>query len=107
MTATLFRATPQLHGVMAWIHRLTRSRSPHLSRERRIEKIEASRLNPPPCYLKAWLQVKEYLESELKYDFTFTRHLLSDDLVRAVAAVRGPDERTLRKWPRIFEEYGI
>jgi hypothetical protein len=43
----------------------------------------------------------------LEYDFRFTRCLLYDDFMRAVAAVRGPDGRTLKKWPRVFEEYGI
>jgi len=70
-------------------------------------KLEASKFNPPPRYLKVWLQVKEYLEGALKYDFNYTRHLLHEDLVRAVAAVRGPDGRTLKKWPRVFEECGI
>jgi hypothetical protein len=70
-------------------------------------KLETQKFNPPPRYLKVWLQVKEYLEGALKYDFEYTRHLLHEDLVRAVAAVRGPDERTLKKWPRVFEECGI
>jgi len=52
-------------------------------------KLEAQKFNPPPRYLKVWLQVKDYLEGELKYDFNFTCHLLHDDLVRAVATVRG------------------
>ena len=69
--------------------------------------METQKFNPPPRYLKVWLQVKEYLEGALKYDFEYTRHLLHEDLVRAVAAVRGPDERTLKKWPRVFEECGI
>jgi hypothetical protein len=51
--------------------------------------------------------VKDYLEGVLKYDFKFTRHLLHEDLVRAVTAVRGPDGRTLKKWCKVFEEYGI
>jgi len=70
-------------------------------------KLEASKLNPPPRYLKVWLQVKDYLEGVLKYDFNYTRLLLHEDLVRAVAAVRGSDGRTLRKWPRVFEDCGI
>jgi hypothetical protein len=85
----------------------TRTRTNRSPQGKAQEKIETSKFNPPPRYLKAWLKVKEYLEGELKYDFAFTRHLLLDDLVRAVAAVRGPDERTLKKWSRIFEGYGI
>jgi hypothetical protein len=50
---------------------------------------------------------QEYLERALKYDFNYTRHLLHEDLVRAVVAVRGPDGRTLKKRSRVFEEYGI
>ena len=71
------------------------------------QRVEASKYNPPPRYLKVWLQVKDYLEEVLKYDFNYTRHLLHEDLMRAVAAVRGPDGRTLKKWPRVFEECGI
>jgi len=90
-----------------WIMEHTRTRTEQSTRTQAQERVEASKLNPPPRYLKVWLQVKDYLEGELKYDFNFTRHLLLDDLVRAVAAVRGPDGRTLRKWSRIFEEYGV
>jgi hypothetical protein len=88
-------------------HTRTKQGSQAQAQAREKEKIEASKFNPPLRYLKTWLQVKDYLEGVLKYDFNFTRHLLHDDLVRAVAAVRGPDGRTLKKWPRIFEEYGI
>jgi hypothetical protein len=91
-------------ALVHWIMEHTRTnRNPQEVQER----IEAGKFNPPPRYLKVWLQVKDYLEGVLKYDFNYTRHLLHEDLVRAVAAVRGSDGRTLRKWSRIFEECGI
>jgi hypothetical protein len=105
-----------LHGALSyeveealrhWIMEHTRTQSPGTQAQVQAQRVEASKYNPPPRYLKVWLQVKEYLEGVLKYDFNFTRHLLHDDLVRAVAAVRGPDGRTLKKWPRVFEECGI
>jgi hypothetical protein len=111
-----------LHGALSyeveealkhWILEHTRTQSlggqarEQAQAQAQAQGIEASKYNPPPRYLKVWLQVKEYLESALKYDFEYTHHLLHEDLVRAVAAVRGSDERTLRKWPRVFEECGI
>jgi hypothetical protein len=103
-----------LHGALSyeveealrhWIMEHTRTKQPATTSAGGV-KLEASKYNPPPRYLKTWFQVKDYLEDVLKYDFNYTRHLLHEDLVKAVAAVRGSDERTLRKWPRVFEEYG-
>jgi len=70
-------------------------------------KLEVRRLNPPIRYLKVWFEVKKYLEERLLYDFSKTRQVHVDDLRVAIGAVRGGDERTLKRWPETFEKYGI
>jgi hypothetical protein len=70
-------------------------------------QLEARRFNPPIRYLRVWLEVKEYLEKKLLYDFTKTRQVYVDDLRMAIGAVRGSERRTLERWMETFEKYGI
>ena len=70
-------------------------------------QLEARRLNPPARYFKVWLDVKEYLQERLLYDFTKCRQVHIDDLKVAIGAVRGDERRTLNRWLETFEKYGI
>jgi len=64
-----------------------------------------SNINPNFKVHKIFQQVKDYL---LEHYMIKNNRQISDNLLRrAIAIVRGPDERTIRKWLKEFKKAGL
>lgn len=61
--------------------------------------------NPLPNYQIVKEQVREYLKTRFGYTQTF--QINKNHLIQAIGAVRGQDNRTMRKWMKIFENNGV
>lgn len=58
--------------------------------------------NPPDRVFSVWQEVKSILVSQGYIHQTTLKYL-----VEAISKVRGVDERTIKKWIKLFEKYGL
>jgi uncharacterized membrane protein len=56
---------------------------------------------------EVWFRVRDHLEGVQKYDLRFTKHVLVEDLEKALRSVLKADERAVEGWLKAFEEGGI
>jgi hypothetical protein len=65
-------------------------------------------VNPPPRTAKVWAQVKEYLRERFGYEVVISGvQIPRKHLIEAIIAVRGGQERTIRRWLREFEAFHL
>ena len=76
----------------------------HTHKER---KFGAGRVNPEPKYRRVFDQVKQWLMISYGYEQDQLIQVPKKHLVEAIAAIRGNDQRTIRKWLRTFTEKGL
>ena len=63
--------------------------------------------NPPNKVAVVFAQVKDWLLGHY-YDVLIPgQQILSDHLEEAIMAIRGSDQRTVRKWMEAFERFGL
>jgi len=71
-------------------------------------QILAKKSNPQPKALVVWERVKEYLKRRLDIPTIVAgMQVHKSFLIEAIAAVRGEDPRTIRKWLDKFIEYKL
>lgn len=63
--------------------------------------------NPPASVERVFYQVKVWMEQEYGCGLEKGSHMSRKLLERAIAAVRGSDPRTIKKWMKIFHEFGL
>jgi len=61
--------------------------------------------NPVPNVFQVKLQVKEYLRTTFGYEQIYK--VPKNHLILAISSLRGTDERTVKKWVKLFEKYGV
>jgi len=77
-------------------------------RSAHAQSAQISRVNPAPRIARAWEQVREYLRSAYGYEAVITGSQIPKKLlINAIAAVRGSDPRTIRKWLSLFEHFKL
>jgi len=92
-----------MHGGLSWeVEQALRN---WLAAHTQSTHVSAMRVNPQPKTLLVWEQVKAYLRRRFGYaGFMTGVQIVSDHLIQAIAAVRGDDERTIKKWIKKFQE---
>jgi hypothetical protein len=102
------------HGALSW--ELEQALRAWLAAHRaRVESaqgaqatLQASHVNPPPRTAKVWAQVKEYLRGRFGYEVVVSGvQIPRKHLIEAIVAVRGGQERTIRRWLREFEAFHL
>mgnify|MGYP000515857748 CR=1 FL=1 len=63
--------------------------------------------NPPANVFKVFQQVKDWIEKQYDVGLEKGAHVSKVILERAIAAVRGGDRRTIRKWMKLFREFEL
>jgi len=63
--------------------------------------------NPPANVYKVYLQVKNWMELEYDREFERGNQVGTPILEKAIATVRGGDRRTIRKWLKLFHQFGL
>ena len=61
--------------------------------------------NPIPNVFVVKEEVKKYLQQTFGYEQIYK--IPKDHLILALSSLRGTDERTIRKWMRLFEKYHV
>jgi hypothetical protein len=61
--------------------------------------------NPIPNVFMVREQVKTYLKDTLGYDQIYK--IPKSHLILAISALRGTDQRTIKKWIKLFEKYKV
>ncbi len=61
--------------------------------------------NPIPNVFQVKEQVKEYLRGTFGYEQIYK--IPKNHLIMAISSLRGTDERTVKKWIRLFEKYKV
>jgi len=61
--------------------------------------------NPIPNVFQVKLQVKEYLRTTFGYEQIYK--VPKNHLIMAISSLRGTDERTIKKWIKLFEKYQV
>jgi len=61
--------------------------------------------NPIPNVFQVKQQVKEYLMNTFQYDQIYK--IQKQHLIIAISAIRGTDNRTIKKWVKLFEKYHV
>jgi len=61
--------------------------------------------NPIPNVFQVKLQVKEYLRTTFGYEQIYK--VPKNHLIMAISSLRGTDERTVKKWIKLFEKYKV
>ena len=67
----------------------------------------AKKPNPPASVDRVFHQVKVWMEREYGCGLEKGGHISRRLLERAIAAVRGSDPRTIKKWIKLFHEFGL
>ena len=82
-------------ALQAWLatHKITQTASE-----------SADRVNPTPRYWIVFQKCVAWIESKYRIDFKEVHQIPARFLREAIAAVRGSDKRTIRKWLEIFEQ---
>ena len=96
----------QFHG--AFSHEINEAiRNWLLLHTQNAHKAMSASLNPQPKVGMIFEEIKEYLRN--RYDIMFFpgQQLPKKLIVEAIRAVRGTDERTVRKWLKLFMEYKL
>jgi len=70
-------------------------------------RAQISRPNPPANVYKVYLQVRDWMELECGREFERGNQVGAPFLEKAIAAVRGGDKRTIRKWMKLFHQFGL
>ncbi|MHA1829078.1 MAG: hypothetical protein ACTSX6_10585 [Candidatus Heimdallarchaeaceae archaeon] len=69
--------------------------------------LESKAPNPTPKISRVFAEIKRYLLSKY-YDELSEGTIVPDTHLReAIAATRGSDKRTIRKWLRVFEQFKL
>jgi len=63
--------------------------------------------NPRVDIFKVFLQVKQWMETELGCDLEKGAHISINLLRKAISAVRGSHPKTVRRWLKLFHEFGL
>ena len=61
--------------------------------------------NPSPNVFLVKEKVKEYLRVQFGYEQIYK--VPKQQVIQAISAVRGTDDRTVQKWVRLFEKYHL
>jgi hypothetical protein len=56
---------------------------------------------------EVWSRVRDHLEGVQKYDLKFTKHVLVEDLEKALRSVLDADEKAVGVWLKAFEDAGV
>lgn len=99
------------HGALSWeLEQALRAwLAAHRARAESAQApLQASHVNPPPRTAKVWAQVKEYLRERFGYEVVISGvQIPRKHLIEAIIAVRGGQERTIRRWLREFEAFHL
>jgi hypothetical protein len=72
------------------------------------KQLVMNAINPQPKVYKVWNQVKAYLKEKFGYNAIVTQQLIpKKHIIEAIAAIRGDDERTVRKWLENFQKFKL
>lgn len=63
--------------------------------------------NPTPKVQTAFFKIKEFLLSGYYYELLPGQQIPTTHLRRAIQNVRGSDERTIKKWIKLFHKNGL
>jgi len=63
--------------------------------------------NPPPRVAEVWNMVKQYLLDNYYLELKPGQQINLAHLIQAIAAVRGNDKRTIRKWLETFHRFHL
>lgn len=90
-------------AILNWVALHTNAQKP----SQRDLNVALNIPNPHPRVLQVWWQVKAWFEKRYGDSLSRGAHLSVKLLREAIAAVRGNDERTIRKWIGEFHRYGL
>jgi hypothetical protein len=72
------------------------------------KQITINQSNPMPKIYKVWSQVKAYLREKFGYDAIIPQQMIpKKHIIEAISAIRGNDQRTIKKWLDLFLKYEV
>jgi hypothetical protein len=94
------------HGMLSY--EVEQALQAWLAAHTRGAQVLATKANPQPRAVRVWEEVKRYLREQFGYVcFPTGTQVPREHIIRAIAAIRGDDERTIRKWLERFQRYHL
>lgn len=90
-------------GYLSW--EITQALHAWIAEHNLQQQLNKNRSNPGPRVKKVAEQVKQYLMDHFGYKIIYTVPV--KHIVTAIANVRGSDDRTIRKWLKLFAQQKI
>jgi hypothetical protein len=90
-----------------WLLLHTQAQNSKLGAPNAIKPTFINTINPGLKVHTVWEQVKDYLLKNYYAELKPSQQILDVHLRQAIKAVRGSDPRTVRRWLKLFQEFGL